>query len=333
MHYDNPSKKLPLGKGSRNGESITVDESYNIFVYILNLIASYDYNIILESNNYNNLSNLEHNSELELSSSIKSKSFNKIYELNDDNIKDISIIVCIGGDGTLLWANKYFFNSKMPPCICISAGTLGFMMDHTLDTYQQSVTAIFSNNYKYIKIDRNLITGQVTNINKSNPSTNSSSEVTKTVIQHNYINEVVISRHNGSMIMLDVYMDGLNISTVWADGLIVATSNGSTAYSLSANGSIVHPAVRCILITPICPFTLSARPMILPACTLRIKVSKQSRADGLLSIDGNTEYYLHKDDQVEIRVSEDKVERLVTHDGDYDWCKIVGEKLGWMKYG
>ena len=85
-------------------------------------------------------------------------------------------------------------------------------------------------------------------------------------------------------------MDEVNITTIWADGLIVASSSGSTAYSLSANGSIVHPNVQCILITPICPFSLSARPIILPKSKLKIKVSTQSRSTGKLTIDGNTEY-------------------------------------------
>mmetsp|Transcript_3244 Transcript_3244/g.2787 ORF Transcript_3244/g.2787 Transcript_3244/m.2787 type:complete len:85 (-) Transcript_3244:145-399(-) len=84
-------------------------------------------------------------------------------------------------------------------------------------------------------------------------------------------------------------MDDQLITSVWADGLIVASSCGSTAYSLSANGSIVHPAVPCILITPICPFTLSSRPMILPNCNLKIKLSDQSRCIGKLTIDGNTD--------------------------------------------
>jgi len=123
----------------------------------------------------------------------------------------------------------------------------------------------------------------------------------KVSVDHSVINEVVISRSSGSVVTLEVKVNGKELCSVSADGIILASSNGSTAYSLSANGSIVHPDVNGILMTPICPFNLNARPLILPSHSLiEVSLVVNSRSKGNVNFDGNTEYDMEFGDSIQI---------------------------------
>lgn len=119
------------------------------------------------------------------------------------------------------------------------------------------------------------------------------------------LNEVVVDRGPSPYISnLEIYVDGIKITTVQGDGIIVATPTGSTAYSASAGGSMVHPAVPCILITPICPHSLSFRPIIVPSSVeLHIKVPVGSRNGAWVSFDGQNRQQLMAQDYVTINSS------------------------------
>ena len=114
------------------------------------------------------------------------------------------------------------------------------------------------------------------------------------------LNDIVIDRGtSSSMVELDCYIDSAFLTTVHADGLIIATPTGSTAYSMSAGGSMVHPLTPSILMTPICPHTLSFRQMLLPDSTvLRIQVSENSRCAAAISFDGQFKDRLNKGDML-----------------------------------
>lgn len=114
------------------------------------------------------------------------------------------------------------------------------------------------------------------------------------------LNDIVIDRGtSSSMVELDCYIDTSFLTTVHADGLIIATPTGSTAYSMSAGGSMVHPLTPGILMTPICPHTLSFRQMLFPDSTvLRIEVSANSRCSASVSFDGQFKERLNKGDML-----------------------------------
>lgn len=119
------------------------------------------------------------------------------------------------------------------------------------------------------------------------------------------LNDIVIDRGTaGSMVELNCYIDADHITTVHADGLIIATPTGSTAYSMSAGGSMVHPLTPGLLMTPICPHTLSFRQMLFPDSTvLRIEVSMESRCAASVSFDGQFKENLDRGDALIVALS------------------------------
>jgi NAD+ kinase len=128
------------------------------------------------------------------------------------------------------------------------------------------------------------------------------------------------------MVELDIDINKQYISTIRADGLIISTPTGSTAHSLSAGGPILYPTLESFLMTPICPHTLTSRPIVLPDIfTLEIKI--KSGEDVYLTLDGQAGFPLKIDDSVQIKKADYKTKFLVLHDRDY--FKILRTKLKW----
>jgi len=146
------------------------------------------------------------------------------------------------------------------------------------------------------------------------------------------LNEVVIDRgDNPSMVDLDVYCDGEFVTKVLADGIIIGTPNGSTAYSLSAGGSMVHPSVPAILFTPICPHSLSFRPMLFPdSAAIEIKVPFTSRNPvAKIVFDGKRKRELRRGESVYIKTSPYPVPMVCRADENQDWFFSVKNGLHW----
>ncbi|KAJ3008406.1 hypothetical protein HKX48_008552 [Thoreauomyces humboldtii] len=145
------------------------------------------------------------------------------------------------------------------------------------------------------------------------------------------MNEVVLDRGaNAGLLMLELYADDMYLTTIQADGLVVATATGSTAYSLSAGGSLVHPEKTAILITPICPHTLTCRPMILPSRTaLRICVSPNSRVPAWVSFDGRDRRQLQKTDSVVVTASRFPLLQICHDENKDDWFRSLVSSLHW----
>jgi NAD+ kinase len=146
---------------------------------------------------------------------------------------------------------------------------------------------------------------------------------------HQVLNEIVIDRGPSPWVSnLELYDDDKLLTIVQADGLILSTPTGSTAYSLSAGGSLVHPSIPAILLSPICPHTLSFRPMLLPdSAVLRVCVPKTSRATAYVSFDGRNRVELRKGDYVEIRASRFPFPTVVKEEGE--WVDTVCRTFQW----
>ncbi|EWC47748.1 hypothetical protein DRE_02948 [Drechslerella stenobrocha 248] len=216
-------------------------------------------------------------------------------DLNPYHLKT-SLTVTFGGDGTILHAASLFSAAPVvPPLLSFSLGTLGFLGPWHFGDYKAAVEAVWSNNARVMR--RRRIKVQVFDGPKelsgdlwpSHNQDGSDSDSSGTNFGVCAMNEVHIHRgRNPHMAVVDVFVDGRLLTEAVADGIILSTPTGSTAYSLSSFGSIVHPRVPAVLLTPICPRSLSFRPLVLPAeAEVVLRLSRKTRCKEVeVSIDG-----------------------------------------------
>ncbi|OLQ19264.1 ATP-NAD kinase family protein [Cryptosporidium hominis] len=198
---------------------------------------------------------------------------NSISQTKVDLGEMIDLAISLGGDGTLLWLS-HLFQTSVPPVISIAMGSLGYMSLFHYSKANEIIDRIMRKQTFAVSL-RSRLTLYI-------PQENGDT------LQTSCLNECVFERGSRHCLAsIDVYCSGSYFTRVFADGLILATPSGSTAYSMSAGGSIVHPKVSGILFTPICPHTLSFRPVILPGSTeLLIHVPESSRDGVQVALDG-----------------------------------------------
>lgn len=145
------------------------------------------------------------------------------------------------------------------------------------------------------------------------------------------MNEVVVDRGSSSFLTnLSVYESGNLMTVVQADGVLVATPTGSTAYSAAAGGSMVHPNVPAILFTPICPHSLNFRPIVLPDyADLELRVADDARATAWVSFDGKHRQELHRGDTLRVTMSSHPVATVNRVDQTQDWMDSLDRCFGW----
>ncbi|XP_032969569.1 NAD kinase isoform X2 [Rhinolophus ferrumequinum] len=194
----------------------------------------------------------------------------------DDISNQIDFIICLGGDGTLLYASS-LFQGSVPPVMAFHLGSLGFLTPFNFENFQTQVTQVIQGNAAVVlrsrlkvRVVKELRGEKVAVPNGLGENgllaAHLDVEVGKQVMQYQVLNEVVIDRGPSSYLSnVDVYLDGHLITTVQGDGVIVSTPTGSTAYAAAAGASMIHPNVPAIMITPICPHSLSFRPIVVPA--------------------------------------------------------------------
>lgn len=220
----------------------------------------------------------------------------------DEIIEKTDLMITLGGDGTILHAVGMFNKKTVPPILPISLGTLGFLLPYQISDFDQAFQDIINNKSKVIYRTR-LACYLKDKILKEDKS-----EDSKCYEKVFAMNDIFIYRGNSPHLLnLDIYVDGEKLTTAIADGVILSTPTGSTAYSLSSGGSIVSPRVPCIMLTPICPRSLSFRPLILPYSShIKIKVVDNKRVGDMkdspakLSIDSVVQCDLKHDDEIHI---------------------------------
>jgi len=233
--------------------------------------------------------------------------------------RKIHFIICIGGDGTLLWSQSLFQSCNVPPIISFSAGSLGFLTTFDFGNHRTIISSFMSNG-GFLTL-RMRLQCQIVRSGQTVPEQK----------QMTAMNEVLIDRGPSPYLTsLECYCDGVFTTTVQADGLIIATPTGSTAYSLAAGGSMVHPLVPSILFTPVCPHSLSFRPLIFPdSANLKVKVPVGSRCTVWLTSDGRSRVELQPNDSVIVRMSEWPVPVVCRTDETSDWFGSVIQILHW----
>jgi len=232
------------------------------------------------------------------------------------NLYSIDFIICMGGDGTILHTSS-LFKKYIPPILSFSLGSLGFLTTFDFDNHKDYIRQVIDGN-SFVSYRLRLSCSVLSNSNSSKQS-------------YQVLNEVTIDRGtNPYLSNLECSCDGKLITIVQADGLIIATSTGSTAYSLSAGGSLVHPTIPAILITPICPHTLSFRPVILPSTSLlTIRVPENSRCSVWASFDGKNRQELKQGDSVVIKTSRWAVPVVCKTDESNEWFEKLANNLNW----
>jgi len=145
------------------------------------------------------------------------------------------------------------------------------------------------------------------------------------------LNEVVIDRGPSPYLSnIDLYLDGKLITSVQGDGLIVSTPTGSTAYAVAAGASMIHPSVPAVMVTPICPHSLSFRPIVVPAgVDLKITVSPDSRNTAWVSFDGRKRQELCHGDSLSVNTSVYPIPSICAQDQISDWFDSLAECLHW----
>jgi NAD+ kinase len=235
----------------------------------------------------------------------------------EDIVEKSTIIVALGGDGTLLRAARAV-GDRRTPILGVNVGSLGFLTEVALPELYPALERIVTDGYRHE--DRMNVDATI--------HRNGEQVGTFTALNDMVINKGALSR----VIELNTAIDCSYLATYTADGLIVSTPTGSTAYSLSAGGPIVNPAMEAIIATPICPHTLAVRPMILaPTQELSIDLwaghSVHGEPEVTLTVDGQVGFDLVTGDRIVFTRSERKT-RLV-QSGNRTFYEVLREKLKW----
>ena len=230
------------------------------------------------------------------------------------------LVLTLGGDGTVLFTS-WLFQRVVPPVLSFSLGSLGFMTTFEFEKYKQHLDRVMGD--AGMKI--NLRMRFTCTVWRDGGVRGEADEAE----QFEVLNELVIDRGPSPYVSnLELYGDDELLTVVQADGCIFSTPTGSTAYSLSAGGSLVHPDIPAILLTPICPHTLSFRPMVLSdAMALRVAVPRNSRATAHCAFDGKGRVELRQGDHVTITASQYPFPTVTRT--DTEWFDSVSRTLRW----
>ena len=227
-------------------------------------------------------------------------------------VNQSDLVISLGGDGTLLTAARSLVNTDIP-LLGINLGRLGFLADVSITNFESHIAAVVAGKYTIEK--RFFIEGKI----------QYSDNTTSTDIA---LNDIILHRHESlSMIEYEVHCNGSLIHKQRADGFIVTTPTGSTAYALSGGGPIMHPSLEALAIVPVCPHTLTNRPIVIPANqAIEVRLSQASSLANI-NYDGQSTKILDHTSHVTIQ----KYPRLLTllHPEDYDYFGIVRAKLQW----
>jgi NAD+ kinase len=226
----------------------------------------------------------------------------------------VEMLIVLGGDGTLLSAARNVADAHTGvPIFGVNLGSLGFMAEVSLDELYCNLEKAIAGELE--AEDRIMLSASVIRNGKR-------------LARYRVLNDAVINKGAlARMMELKVSVDGGLLTTLRADGLIVATPTGSTAYSLAAGGPIIHPTIPCFVVTPICPHTLSNRPIALPDnVVVTVCLTSQSE-DVTLTLDGQIGFPLAPLDIVEIKKSRSKM-KMIKHPAK-SYYEILRTKLKW----
>ena len=231
----------------------------------------------------------------------------------EESAAKLDLVVVLGGDGTLLAAARSLGEREVP-ILGVNLGSLGFLTETSSGELYRALEDVFRGRYRVeqrMRLEVSALRGD------------------RLLGRFLALNDAVIGKSALSrMIDLETLADGSPVTTYHADGLIAATPTGSSAYSLSAGGPLLLPEFEAIVLTPICPHTLTQRPLVLPQTSqVEIRVHAARGGDVHLTVDGQTGYALCEGDRVRVRRAEHPVRLLVPPDRNR--FEVMRAKLRW----
>lgn len=225
---------------------------------------------------------------------------------------DADLIIVLGGDGTMLSTSR-LVGDRDVLILGVNYGSLGYLTDFRIEEMFPALEQIVAGEYE---IDRRVML-DVEHI--SGGSVINSGRVLNDVV----INKAAIAR----IIRMEVSLNGLFVNSFRADGLIVSTPTGSTAYNLSAGGPIIYPSMNATVLTPICPFTLTNRPIVIPD-TAEIEIALDDENEGVvLSLDGQTSFTMQAGDSV--RIMKSPTTFNLVQPANRNYFDVLRDKLKW----
>lgn len=236
-----------------------------------------------------------------------------VEQLNHDELAaSVELMLVLGGDGTMI-ATARMLGDHEVPVLGINYGGLGYLAEFRIEELYTALESILDGNYRLdrrVMLSAELVRG---------------SEV---ITRMRVLNDVVINKSAlARIIEIEVYLNQQFVNSFRADGLIVSTPTGSTAYNLSAGGPVIYPSMNAIVITPICPFTLSNRPLVVPDDSVIELRLKTEREDVVLTLDGQVGIPLQVDDRVVIGKSHTTFNLVQPMNRNY--FDVLRDKLRW----
>lgn len=226
------------------------------------------------------------------------------------------LVIVLGGDGTLIYGAR-LLKGRPVPVLGVNLGSLGFMTEIPVSDAFTVIDGVLEGRGRIesrMKLSCRLFRDDAL------------------VLEDEVLNDVVINKSALARIAdHETWLDGAFVATYRADGVIFSTPTGSTAYSLSAGGPIVHPSIDCVIVTPICPHALTQRPIVVPGDQLiRVKLTSDV-SDVFLTIDGQSGQPLKKGDRIEVQRSLNRV--MLVRNPQLDYFAILRQKLRWGERG
>jgi NAD+ kinase len=229
--------------------------------------------------------------------------------------REIDLALVVGGDGTMLHVAREFAPHGVP-LVGVNLGRLGFLTDIPTNRMEDELARILDGDFK--AEERILLEAEIVRYDQ---------------VQHvaNALNDVVINKGAlARLIEFETWVEGEFVSSTRADGIIVATPTGSTAYALSAGGPILHPTLPAIVIVPICPHTLSDRPLTIGSDSgIEIVMTATSRQSAHVTFDGQTSFAVYDGDRVRVRRAARPATLL--HPSRRSHYEVLRVKLGWSE--
>lgn len=221
------------------------------------------------------------------------------------------LIIVLGGDGTLLSVARLTHPFDVP-ILAVNLGSLGFLTEVSLPDMYGTLEQVLkgeSSIEQRMLLNACLLRDGVT-------------------LQNNFaLNDVAINKNSARLVNIEVHVNGQYMTSYRADGLIIATPTGSTAYSLSAGGPIIHPSMNALLLNPICPFTLTNRPIVIPnQSVLQVKLITEAE-EVQVTVDGQTGYSMFSNDVLEIKQGPTPVSLIQAKGKNY--YQVLRQKLHW----
>ncbi|HEX8190574.1 MAG TPA: NAD(+)/NADH kinase [Pyrinomonadaceae bacterium] len=227
-------------------------------------------------------------------------------------VRAADLFVVLGGDGTMIGAARLIGDAETP-VLGVNFGTLGYLADFTVEDMLPALELVLAGDYT---IDRRLMLAATVERNG------------EPLLHDRVLNDVVISKSAlARIIEIEAHIDRKFVNRFRADGLIISTPTGSTAYNLSAGGPVIYPSMGAVVITPICPHTLSNRPLVVPDDAEFELTLKTQREEVALTLDGQVGMPLEYEDRVTVRKSRTGFNLIQAHTRNY--FDVLRNKLKW----